>query len=83
MGIHIGNNSGRIEQTHLRFPKCLWMFDTQMLIKLASLIICSTNGNLTNTSSTPPLEVKKSSKTLYSTFINFVYLNRNFHLLEM
>ena len=59
MGTHIGNNSGRIEQTHLRFPKCLWMFDTQMLIKLASLITCSTNGNLTNTSITPPLEVKK------------------------
>ena len=82
MVIHIGNNSGHIEQTHSRFPKCLCMFDTQMLIKLASLIICSINGNLTNTSSTPPLEVKKSSKTLYSTFINFVYLNRNFHLLE-
>ena len=30
--IHIGfgNNSGHIEQTHLRFPKCLWMFDTEL-----------------------------------------------------
>ena len=25
-----GNNSGHIEQTHLRFPKCLWMFDTEL-----------------------------------------------------
>ena len=29
VSIHIGNNSGHIEQTHLQFPKCLWMFDTE------------------------------------------------------
>ena len=46
--IHIG-------QTHSRFPKCLWMH-----IKLASLMICTTNDNLTNTSSTLPPEVKKT-----------------------
>ena len=28
--IHIGNNSGHIEQTHLRFLKCLWIFDTEL-----------------------------------------------------
>ena len=27
--IHIGNSSGRIGQTNSRFPKCLWMFDTE------------------------------------------------------
>ena len=27
--IHIGNNSGQIEQTHLRFLIWLWMFDTE------------------------------------------------------
>ena len=27
--VHIGNNSGQIEQIHLQFPKCLWMFDTK------------------------------------------------------
>ena len=32
----------------------------KMLIKLASLIICSGNDNLTNTSSTPPPDVKKT-----------------------
>ena len=26
---HIGSNSGHIEQTHLEFLKCLWMFDTE------------------------------------------------------
>ena len=83
MGIHIGNNSGHIEQTHLRFPKCLWVFGTKMLTKLASLIICSINGNLTNTSSYLHLKQKKSSKTVCSTFNDFVYLNRNFHLLEI
>ena len=31
----------------------------EMLIKLASLIICSTNDNLTNTTLTSPSEVKK------------------------
>ena len=27
--IHIGNSSGHIEQTQSRFPKCLWMFETE------------------------------------------------------
>ena len=30
MGMHtFGNNSGHIEQTHLQFPKDLWMYDTE------------------------------------------------------
>ena len=37
---------------------CLTM--NKMLIKLASLIICLINDNLTNTPSTPPPEVKKT-----------------------
>ena len=41
-----------------------------------------TNAKLINTSSTPPPEVKKDS-TVYSTYNNFVYLNRNFNLLEI
>ena len=53
-----------------------------MLIKLTFLIICVINDNLTNTPSTPPPEGEKSN-TVYSTFNNFVYLNRNFHLLEI
>ena len=44
----------------------------EMLIKLASLMICSMNDHLTNTSSTPPSEVKKKSSTIYNTFNNFV-----------
>ena len=40
------------------------------------------NANLTNTSSTLPPEVKKNN-TVYSTFNNFVYLNRKFNLLEI
>ena len=51
----------------------------EMLIKLVSLIIYSINANLTNISSTPPSEVKKA--VLYSTFNNFLYLNRNLYLL--
>ena len=31
--IHIGNSSGHIWQTHSRFPKCLWMLDTQAWIQ--------------------------------------------------
>ena len=54
----------------------------EMHIKLTSLITCSINNNLTNTSSIPPPEVKKHS-TVYSTFNTFEYLNRNFHLLEI
>ena len=27
--IHTGNSSGYIGQTHSRFPKYLWMFDTE------------------------------------------------------
>ena len=58
----------------------------EMHIKLASLIISLTNDNLTNTSSTRPPEVKKNNSknsTVSSTYNNFVYLNRNFHLLEI
>ena len=38
---------------------CEYLALNEMLIKLASLIICSINDNFTNTTSTPPLEVKK------------------------
>ena len=69
--IHIGNNSGHVGQTHSRFPKCLWMFP-EMHIKLASLIISLTNDNLSIIIC-----------TVYSTYNNFMYLNRNFHLLEI
>ena len=48
----------------------------EMHIKLASLIISSTSNNLTNSPSTPLPEVKKSS-AVYSSYINFVYLNRS------
>ena len=58
--------------------KCLTL--NKMHIKLASLIICTTNDNLTNTSSTLPPEVKKIS-TGYSAY-NFVYLDRSFHFFE-
>ena len=51
----------------------------EMHIRLASLIIPSTNSNLTNSSSTPTWSKKYS--TVYSTYNNFVYLNRNFYLL--
>ena len=40
------------------FCGCLTL--NRMHIKLASLIICSINNNLTNTSSTPPPEIKKT-----------------------
>ena len=53
----------------------------EMHIKLKSLIICLIYDKLTNTSLTPPPEWKKNS-IVHSTFNNFVYLNRNFHLLE-
>ena len=60
--------------------RCLTL--NEMHIKLASLIISSTNSKLINTSSTPPPEVKKTS-TVYSSHNNFVYLNRNLHLIEV
>ena len=50
----------------------------EMNIKLASLIICSINDNLSNKSSIPPPEVKKKTtkkvknNTVYSTFNNFM-----------
>ena len=59
--IHIGNSSGHIGQTHLRFPKfggCLTL--NEMYIKFTSLIICLINDNLTKMPSTPPPEGKKT-----------------------
>ena len=52
---------------------------TAMHIKLTSLIMFLINNNLTNTSKTPPPEGKNN--TVYSTFNNFMYFNKNFHLL--
>ena len=53
-----------------------------MHIKLASLIICLIDDNLTNMSSTPPSEGKKT--ILYiAHLIILCTLNRNFHLLEI
>ena len=62
---------------------CECLILNEMHIKLASLIICATNDNLTNTSSTLPPKVRKKTKhcTVYTTY-NFVHLNRNFCLLE-
>ena len=52
-------------------------------IKLTSLIIFSSNDSLINASSTPPPEGEKVVYSLYSTFNNFVYHNRNLYLLEI
>ena len=49
-----------------------------MHIKFASLIICATNDNLTNMSSTLPPEVNKNKdSSVYSTY-NFVYSTETF-----
>ena len=55
--IRIKNSSG---QTHSRFPKYLWIFDTKwnahQIYILDNFLI---NGNFTDTSSAPPPEEKK------------------------
>ena len=79
--MHIGNSSGHI-RTCSRFTKYLGhltLIETH--IKFTSLIICSINDNLTNRSSKPPPEGKKV--TVYDTFKDFMYLKRNFFLLEI
>ena len=55
----------------------------EMHIELASSIFCSINNNLTNISSTFPPEVKNKNSIIYSKYDNFVYLERNFHLLNI
>ena len=47
----------------------------EMLIKLVSLIICSINDNLSNTSSTPPPEVKERGLYMVHLIINSFNLN--------
>ena len=54
----------------------------EMHIQLASLIIFLITYNLTNTSSTPPPEVKEDT-IMYSKFNTFVYLKKKFHLLKI
>ena len=77
--IRIGNSSGYITRTYSGSQSVFgFLILKEMHIELATLIICLINDNLTNTSSTPPPEVRKNS-TVYSTFNNFLYLNRNFH----
>ena len=56
--------------------ECLTLIE--MDIKLASLIICTTNDNLTNRSSTLPPELKKialyiEDKILYTSTETFIY----------
>ena len=71
--IHIGNNSGHIGQTLIRFPKCLWIFNTEWNAhEIGILIICSINDNLTNTSSTLPPEVKIKKTVPY--IVNLILL---------
>ena len=66
--IDIGNSSGHIEQTHSRFSNYMRSLTlNERLIKLTSLIICLVIDNLTNTSSIPPPEGKKT--VLYSNYI--------------
>ena len=55
--IDIGNSSEHIGQNHSRFPKYLWMFDTEW--NPHQIEIYWINNNLTNTSATPPPEGKK------------------------
>ena len=58
--IHTGNNFCHIEQTHLRLPKCLWMFDTESNgHQIGILDNCLINDNFTNTLPTPLPEVKQ------------------------
>ena len=75
--IRIGNRSGHITPTYSGSRSVCWFLTlNEMHIELASLIICSINDNLTNTLSIPPPEVRKNG-TVYSTFNNFLYLNKN------
>ena len=51
---------------------CGYLTMNKMYIKLASLIICLVNYNFTNTSSTPPSEVKK--RCLYVNIYIYIYI---------
>ena len=73
--IHIGNSSEHIGPTHSQFQKCLWMFDSEWNAYQIGIL-----DNFFNEPPPPP-EVKKGPVS--STFNNFVYLNRNFHLSEI
>ena len=60
--IHIRNSFGYIGQTHSRFPKCLWMFDTEWNAHQIDILdYFYDNSNLTNKSSTPLPEWKKKT----------------------
>ena len=81
--IDIRNSSGHTGQTLSRFPKRLWMFDTEwnahqidILDNLFNLL--QPHQYVINTSTW-----REKNSTVHSTFNNFVYLNRNFHLLEI
>ena len=56
--IDIRNSPGHIEQTHSR--KYWWMFDTEWKAHQTDILDHLLNDNLSNTSSTPPSEGKKT-----------------------
>ena len=68
--------------THDSPNVCGCLTRNEMRIKLAFLIISWNNENLTNSSSASLPELKKKNGT-DNTNNNFVYLSRNFHLLEI
>ena len=81
--IYIVSSIGHIGQTiHDSQNVCGSLALNEMHIELASLIICLINYNLTNTSSSPPPELKKES-IMYSKFNTIVYLEKRFHLLKI
>ena len=79
--IDIGNSSGHIGQTHSRFPKYLWMFRTEWNAHQIDIL-----NNLFNYRE-PHQHVittwREKNSIVYRTFNNFVYLKKNFHLLEI
>ena len=77
--LDIGNSSGRIGQTHSRFPKYLRMFDTEWNAHQTDILdnLCNyrqPHQHVINTSTW-----REKNSIVYRPFNNFVYLNRNFH----
>ena len=71
--MHIGNNSGHIEQTYLRFPKCLWIFDIEWNAHQIGILDNlfdkrQLHQHIINTSA---CSKKKKNSTVYSTFNKF------------
>ena len=78
--IDIGNSSGHIRQTHSRFPKYLWIFDTEWKAHQIDILDNLFNERQSHKHIINTSTWREKNSIIYSTFLS---TSTDFHLLEI